>query len=1168
MQVSSDGVYIDDTPPTVSSPVTIDTEWAGSVVLETTQYVHSAVRVNWSFEDSLSTIYQHFWSLVSAERVAMPLSGQTAGSQMYGTGTDLELSDGEVYYATVFGCNAVGLCTEAISSEVLIDSSPPIDGYLAADSDSSFTLSHTVPGGMTWRNLRVRGIARLNLAFVGFSDPHSGIVEYWATIGSNYSLSDLTAGAVQLDQSQASDNGTLVALVELARVLEPSEVIYVSLWAVNGVGLKSYVVQRSLRVDTVPDRTNNGTLTLLRSSSCPIESCQGHCTCAARGQLCSVDPTLPLTCTRLNSSTLSPSMQLEVHNVAPQGGTASSVLYTAVTDKLVGEWGELVADSDAFRWLEWSVGEKGAEPGYGIIDPLTDPIWRVTGTEYSAIFTPSPSLPLKHGRTYVFHVRAWYSTTEYAVFTSEGVTVDASGPQIARGLRTREVGGDSGSEMDIDYWSNSSELFISWNGVFSTLLSGNDSVFEVGLGDLPGSDSNFPFTLVPSGTFSFRLSPLTLSDRRVYYSTVRARNPNDLAIDSISDGFRVDLSPPNLGAVLDGSQYRDLRAQSNTSEIHVRIYGFNDPDSFIHHYEYAVTDSIQAPSESEYTDMGIRLRASITELDLISGMTYYSHVVAVNIAGLRSEDAVSNGLVIDDIRPVGLQCATYGPELLQNPSFEGPSGTPPQCSGLIPISSAVDGWELDVVYSEALVSSAVFVPYEGCFSLYLVGKISQSVTTVPGIQYKLSFALKRYSFEGADLLAEFHCKLTAPGIERVFSLPLERSGTVPTAWRRFELVFVATETLSEISLETLGNSYGVLVDGFSVNTCTSTVTITSSDTVVQWPDVIHLGQEYISSSLIRIYGNWDISSEASGVEEYLWAIGTVAGGEQLQRYTSTGNTNYGMSEELHLTHETSIYVSVLAWSYAGLERVVYSEPFVVDLTAPEGEVMDGPFAGTDLDYQDSTVISANWSGIVDHESGISECRWALGTSPGATDVQGYIITTNSSGSSSDLLGSLTVHGTTVYSTLVCINGAGLSTTSYSNGVTVLLEPPSSFGAFVYISSPNYTQYEPQGGYIPTDDLILTWGGFTDTAQAPLTYEVRLNTSGLAGEWNNLGFAKMLVLRELRLSENSSHSIEVRAVNYAGVSSAPIQRDFVILPSPPQDNGKPTGPCRVTNSDSV
>ena len=180
--------------------------------------------------------------------------------------------------------------------------------------------------------------------------------------------------------------------------------------------------------------------------------------------------------------------------------------------------------------------------------------------------------------------------------------------------------------------------------------------------------------------------------------------------------------------------------------------------------------------------------------------------------------------------------------------------------------------------------------------------------------------------------------------------------------------------------------------------------------------------------------------------------------------------------------------------------------------------------------------------------------YSSGTSPGYTDIQTYVITTSSYGTSEDLESILT-HGTTVYSTVICTNGAGLHTTAQSDGLTILLEPPSNFNAFVYISSPNLTRYEPQSGYIPSDDLALIWGGFSESAQSPLRYELRVSESGVPGEWNSVGLAKMLTLSDLQLPEGTRHTAEVRAINYAGVPSLPIQHDFKIVSSLPVDTGE-------------
>ena len=119
----------------------------------------------------------------------------------------------------------------------------------------------------------------------------------------------------------------------------------------------------------------------------------------------------------------------------------------------------------------------------------------------------------------------------------------------------------------------------------------------------------------------------------------------------------------------------------------------------------------------------------------------------------------------------------------------------------------------------------------------------------------------------------------------------------------------------------------------------------------------------------------------------------------------------------------------------------------------------------------------------------------------------------------------------------------------------MTQPPSHNGAYASVSSSILTQYEPQGGYIASDDLILRWGGFSEPAQTPLTYEVHVIDSGTTQQWNGVGFVTMLTVSELQLAENAVHSIEVRAVNSAGEPSQPVTRTFVIVTTPPYDTGE-------------
>ena len=177
--------------------------------------------------------------------------------------------------------------------------------------------------------------------------------------------------------------------------------------------------------------------------------------------------------------------------------------------------------------------------------------------------------------------------------------------------------------------------------------------------------------------------------------------------------------------------------------------------------------------------------------------------------------------------------------------------------------------------------------------------------------------------------------------------------------------------------------------------------------------------------------------------------------------------------------------------------------------------------------------------------------FSAGTSRGSSDVQSFTVSSSSRGTTSDLR---LLHGTTVYTTVVCTNGAGLRTTVSSNGVTILTDPPLNTNAFGRTSSLVLTEYEPRDGYVPANDTILTWDRFIERAGTPLTYEVRVTELGVPQQWNSVGFAKMLTLSELQLPENIPHTIEVRAVSLAGLASQPLMMSVTIVSTPPIDTG--------------
>ena len=992
-QLLTASIFIDSSPPVSSGPVVIDTQWAGSVAMDT-QYSGSLIRVSWNFSDNQTTVDKHFWRLVSDSYIRNPIPMASVGTQLDTTASGIELSDGDSYYALVTACNTASLCVQERSNRVLFDSSPPIDGYFAVNSSEAITLNRTVPGGMTWRNRRGRGYAEIDIAFLGFSDPHSGILRYWASAGSGYSLTDLFAPAI-LEASPVNDeNSTYIAKLELSRLLNLNETIYISLWAENGVGLGSHVIQGSFIVEEVPSRNNNGTLAILRSYNCAIDSCLGHCTCAAGGDLCTIDPTITSMCEVQDLSMLSADMRLLVNIVASQQvyGSPGYPLFSASMDKLIGQWEYVSPLSTEIQRVEWSFSEEGLPPGMGLMDSVNDIIWREADQSNTAIFSVSPSYPLHHGISYVFHVRAWYSNISYAIFTSDSITIDTVYPSVMRGARTREVEVGGSNEIDLDYVSSDSEIEVSWQNVFIPFLSGSYAFYEVAIGDTPGADNIYPFTMISDPSLNRTLiSDLSLTHGRRYYATVQTVSPLGVREVSISDGFIVDLSPPSPGVVLDGMgmEYGDSVAQFGSERYSARWFGFNDPESGIHHYELAITTSQNQPPESEYVNVGIALRETVTTLTLNHIQTYYAHVIAENNAGLRSYDVVSSGATIDSddlnrrplTRPRQSVSALANSNLLLSPSFESVNST--RCSdiGQQSFDVATQNWTLQTIYSELVTTSSSVVPYEGCTVLLFIGIISQTIPTTPGVEYELSFAMKRN-----NSLKLSEALVSLPGQSKIIPLFSQKQSSSPDGWVRYSFIFTASDdsNSSEISLATVDSSYAVLVDDVSVIPLNSSMEISapSGDIVVTWPEAIHISHAPISQSWTQLYVSWDIFDPESGVREYLWSVGTVPGGEQLQSYTSTGAERQGVSERLSLSHGDVVYISVVAWNYAGLERVVYSRGYTVDLTPPtisRGGVVDGENGGVDVDFQaDSTHFAVNFSACIDPESGVKEIRWALG----------------------------------------------------------------------------------------------------------------------------------------------------------------------------------------------
>jgi spore germination protein YaaH len=116
----------------------------------------------------------------------------------------------------------------------------------------------------------------------------------------------------------------------------------------------------------------------------------------------------------------------------------------------------------------------------------------------------------------------------------------------------------------------------------------------------------------------------------------------------------------------------------------------------------------------------------------------------------------------------------------------------------------------------------------------------------------------------------------------------------------------------------------------------------------------------------------------------------------------------------------------------------------IDCTVPNTIVGINDGLSSDLDEQVSTsTLSANFAASSDPNSGIIDYEYAIGTSPGSTDIRSF--TSTSAALSFSASGLSLINGITYYVTIRAKNAAGLySTLASSDGITINVLLPLTF----------------------------------------------------------------------------------------------------------------------------
>ena len=427
---------IDITPPEVVTNIHLTST---NSLAPNTQFDGSYVSFAWKMTDDKIPLTLYTLSLTSHHDGEIPLNNLVLGditSTTIALPQSDRLRDGYRYSGKVIGCNAAHLCTVSETNSFLVDSSPPLLGGFVEPMKWSSNASGTT----------------LDIAWEGFSDPHSNVKKYYITVSSGYNGFDLSNGVFEVKHDKLAYTQRSSLLLQDIK-LEMNSKIYLSIWAENNVGLASDAGKVSVLV--LRHGKDFGRLEI-EKHGCEVHYCNNDCTCAVVNQKCTPSD-ISEPCVELNATDTD---ALLVYD----GIYDSPTVLTPSTACLPGFWISNYSSPEVTRY-EWSVSMFGQEAGEGIFDIINEKIWFDIEMYDRAVFCLPNDQSLIQAQRYIYHVRAWHDQNSYTIYKSPGVLIDSTPPVINLGSLVKDTDPDFSGE--IDFTDRSRGIYAEWRDVFS-----------------------------------------------------------------------------------------------------------------------------------------------------------------------------------------------------------------------------------------------------------------------------------------------------------------------------------------------------------------------------------------------------------------------------------------------------------------------------------------------------------------------------------------------------------------------------------------------------------------------------------------------------------------------------------------------------------------------------
>ena len=452
--------------------------------------------------------------------------------------------------------------------------------------------------------------------------------------------------------------------------------------------------------------------------------------------------------------------------------------------------------------------------------------------------------------------------------------------------------------------------------------------YEYAIGTSPGAQDLLPFTDVGLATSVIR-SDLPLVSGNTYYFAVRATNGvNQISDVGVSDGIRVDLTPPALPVVIDEGVYTDSEDTLRAS------YSSNDPESGVVRYEYSVGTAPGLQDVLDWQDAGLAASQTITGLNLSHAVSYYINVRAFNGAGLAGEGS-SDGIKVDLTSPtvtdilVQLSLAEMTLTIQANDPESGITKAQYAILTSPDIPSAPD-WVMananeEIVISDTYINGQMYYVIAraangtGAWSEIVRSDAIRLDKTPPSTplvtddgEYWSDSTVINASWTSEDAESGIdhyaYCVGLAPGLDNVVKWTNTNGSSI--ALTGLNLVngvkyYVSVLATNGVGLESLtGVSDGIILD----TTPPSQPTVTDDGNYTGISDSLH--------------ASWISTDAQSGIAEYQYSIGTTPGSADVVVWTSVGTQTSATAVGLLLEPGIPYYFSVKAKNQAGLWSII------------------------------------------------------------------------------------------------------------------------------------------------------------------------------------------------------------------------------------------------------